>query len=199
MFKRCGATHATLWPFDLPFPGDDDGDDGETKTDQAQTSEPETLSENDGYAGEPKRIGRINNNIFLYFLFKVVPVPDFNIPPTLRTPKAIIIQCLAAIWVRIWNRVKRECCRMSYNKDEMLACHYTYAVRFAKKSLNKRVRFCSTVAFILNPGHTRAPNAANVSDNNRISHSIYEYTPMKNRTVAFTVRASSGSEPFWIR
>lgn len=32
VFKRCSGTHATLWPFDLPFPGgDDDGDDGETK------------------------------------------------------------------------------------------------------------------------------------------------------------------------
>lgn len=52
MFKRCSGSHATLWPFDLPFPGDDDGDDGETQTGQAQKSEAHKHTENDGYAGE---------------------------------------------------------------------------------------------------------------------------------------------------
>lgn len=45
-------------------------------------------------------------------------------------------------------------------------------------------------------GHTRALNAANDSDNNRISLSIYEYTPMRNRMDAYIVRASSDREPF---
>lgn len=54
MFKRCGGSHATLWPFDLPFPadGDDDGDDGETKTDQAHKSDGQKTHTENGYTGE---------------------------------------------------------------------------------------------------------------------------------------------------
>lgn len=99
------------------------------------------------------------------FLFKVVPVLAFSIPLTSKMPRAIIIRCLAVIWDRcsIWNRDKKECCPMYCNRVEMPACHYMYAVRFAKRSLNKRVRFYSTVASILSQGHIRAPNAANAS------------------------------------
>lgn len=54
VFKRCGGSHATLWPFDLPFPadGDDDGDDGETKTDQAHKSDGQKTHTENGYTGE---------------------------------------------------------------------------------------------------------------------------------------------------
>lgn len=58
MFKRCGGSHATLWPFDLPFPGDDDDgtDNGETNTDQAQKGKRLKHSENNGYAGEQHKM-----------------------------------------------------------------------------------------------------------------------------------------------
>lgn len=200
VYKRCDGSHATLWPFDLPFPGDGDGDDGDGETQNEQEHEHKHKTQNNGCVNDSIH-DTAESRAYFYFYFKVVPVPGYSIQPTSKMQKATIIRCLAAIWVRcnIWNRAKRVCCPMYCSRDATLACHSMCAVRFAKKNSSKRVRFCSTVAFILNRGHTHVRNAANDSDNNHIWHSIYGYTLMKNRTVAYIVRASSDSEPFWIR
>lgn len=56
VFKRCGGSHATLWPCDLPFPGDSGGDDGGDGTGETNTENNEQKNEqkheNDGYAGD---------------------------------------------------------------------------------------------------------------------------------------------------
>lgn len=58
MFKRWSGTHATLWPFDLPFPGDVSDGDGETKplphTDKANAEHhnDKHKHENNGYADD---------------------------------------------------------------------------------------------------------------------------------------------------
>lgn len=48
VYKRCNGTHATLWPFDLPFPGDGDDGDGET----AKQIEHKHKTEPNGYADD---------------------------------------------------------------------------------------------------------------------------------------------------
>lgn len=85
---------------------------------------------------------------------------------------------------------------MYYNKAEMLVCHYMCDVRFAKKNSSKKAHCCNMVAYILNQDHILALNVVNVSVNNRISRSIYEYIQMKNHMVVFIVHGSSDREQF---
>lgn len=52
VYKRCDGSHATLWPFDLPFPGDGDGGggNGETTTQNEQEHEQKHKTNNNGCA-----------------------------------------------------------------------------------------------------------------------------------------------------